>query len=64
MHDASPRITFYGDAQGHNIGKLHNMSSTVYQVFVNYRLVKCGSEWHVAIPGQLKIYKMVFAASR
>jgi hypothetical protein len=37
------------------------MSSTVYQVFVNYRLVKCGSEWHVTIPGQLKIYKMVFA---
>jgi len=31
---------------------------------VNYRLVRCGSEWPVAIPGQLKIYKMVFAASR
>jgi hypothetical protein len=26
-------------------------------------LVKCGSEWPVTIPGQLKIYKMVFAAS-
>ena len=26
VHDASPRITFFRDTQGHNIGKLHNMS--------------------------------------